>query len=459
PQLTVATFDPTFLKAPKEVLISEMVEHQKYFPMADKSGDLLPKFVIACNNTPSDQIRHGNQKALASRLADGRYLYEEDLKTPLEKWGEKLKTVTFQKELGSIAQKVERITANVELLHTHLPICDLEQAKRAALLCKADLTTGLVGEFPELQGSAGRIYALKQGEDPEIAQAIDEHWMPRGEKAPLPRSPIGVLLSIADKIDNLLSCFAIELIPTSSSDPYALRRQALGLIRMVIEGHHFLPLPTLLSAAYDRFIQNPSLHLKLNKETVLEPLFPFFTSRLRTVFHESGFEKDEIEAVLSRGLQDIYDSYRLVDAIHTFRNESRDKLSDILEFYTRTKKILLSQDPTLKPSWQRQTRASDHTTVNPDLFTDENEKYLFQKLEEVKKTFHESILDRRAPQKRDYPKAFALLAELKDPVSALFNNVMILDKNPEIKTNRLTLLQEVWDLAEELLDFSKLQGE
>ncbi|NGX54215.1 MAG: hypothetical protein K1000chlam4_00940, partial [Chlamydiae bacterium] len=342
-------------------------------------------------------------------------------------------------------------------LHTHLPICDLEQAKRAALLCKADLTTGLVGEFPELQGNAGRLYALKQGEDPKVAQAIDEHWMPRGEKAPLPQSPIGVLLSIADKIDNLLSCFAIGLIPTSSSDPYALRRQCLGLIRMVIEGRHFLPLPTLLNAAYDRFIQNPSLHLKLKKEAILKPLFPFFTARLRTVFHESGFEKDEIEAVLSRELKDVYDSYRLVDALHTFRNESPGELADILEFYTRTKKILLSQNPSLKPRSQHQSRAEDYPAVNAKLFENENEKYLFQKLEEIKKAFHESIHDRRDLEKRDYLKAFVLLAELKSPVSALFDNVMILDKNPEIKTNRLALLHEVWDLAEELLDFSKIQ--
>jgi glycyl-tRNA synthetase len=469
PFLTAAVFDKQFLQAPKEVLISEMVEHQKYFPLLNPEGELIPHFVIVCNNKPTDLIRAGNQKALSPRLADGMFLYEEDLKVPLDRFNEKLKAVIFQKELGSVWEKVKRITSIVEMLHTYLPLCDLDLAMRASTLCKADLASGLVGEFPELQGIAGKLYALKQGENPLVATAIDEHWMPRGEKAPLPKTACGTLLSLAEKIDNVLSCFALDLKPTSSSDPYALRRQAIGMLKMLVEGKHHLFLHQVFKEAFALFLRTPALSRKLAKEihekqeAIVEDIFSFLLSRFRTILVEYGFEKDEVEAVLTRGLDNAFDLYSKVEALHTFRKTNRTAFSATCEIHTRTKKILFSQNPELLPGWMvnrlRKTAKAQtrYPIVDPAHFKDESEETLFQKIQTIKGSFHTTLVDRREPKGRHWGEAFALLAELQQPLNALFDRVKIVDDDKELRTNRLALLQEVWDLCEELVDFSKIQ--
>src|SRR5581483_3204460 len=253
PQLTSATFNATFLKAPKEVLTSEMVEHQKYFPIADSKGHLKNIFIITADNKPSDLIRKGNQKVLSARLADGVFLYEQDLETPLEQFNEKLRLMTYQKDLGSMFDKVERIGFIANVVNAHLRSADPKKVSRAAKLCKADLASTLVGEFPELQGTIGKYYAIHQKEDNEVAAAIDEHWMPRAENAPLPATATGIVLSLSDKIDNLIGCYSVGLKPSSSSDPYALRRQSIGLLKMLIEGKKSVDLKTILQEAVQAF--------------------------------------------------------------------------------------------------------------------------------------------------------------------------------------------------------------
>ncbi|MCH9625326.1 MAG: hypothetical protein S4CHLAM123_04970 [Chlamydiales bacterium] len=434
PFLTAGHFDPRFLQVPQEVAISEMVEHQKYFPLAAEK--LLPHFIIVCNVPPTDLIRAGNQKALSSRLADGMFLYEEDLKIPLDRFNEKLKKMIFQKELGSVWEKVERISILVENLHSHLPLCDLHLAERAATLCKADLATGLVGEFPELQGTIGKLYALKHGENPAVAQAIDEHWMPRGEKAPLPQSTVGILLCLAEKIDNFLSCYSIGLKPTSSSDPYALRRQAIGLLKILIENKLHLPLPEMLKQASTRFS-------KFDKAAV-QPILDYFTSRLRTIFLEYNFEKDEIEAVLSHQLDDAYALYKKLEALHSFRREQPKAFAQLLEIHTRTRKILANQKFTPKG-------------VIPTLFQESVETNLFQKIESIKQSFHTQLLDRRDPKSHQWKEAISLLVELHEPITALFDQVKIVSEDAAIRDNRFCLIQEIQNLFEPLADFSKIQ--
>ena len=271
PQLTSATFDPKFLKAPKEVLISEMVEHQKYFPIADGKSNLKNVFIITADNKPSDLIRRGNQKVLSARLSDGVFLYEQDLKTPLEQYNEKLRVMTYQKELGSMFDKVERIAFIAQVLNSHLAIADQKKVGRAALLCKADLASALVGEFPELQGTIGKYYALVQKEDKEVAEAINEHWMPRAENAPLPKTATGIVLSLSDKIDNLIGCYSVGLKPTSSSDPYALRRQSFGLLKILIEGKESIDLKKVLEEACGAFpkLKGKSAHLTTIVQEIL----------------------------------------------------------------------------------------------------------------------------------------------------------------------------------------------
>ena len=269
-----------------------MVEHQKYFPVADKNGQLKNLFIITADNTPNNIIRKGNQNVLSARLADGVFLYEQDLLSPLEKFNEKLKNMTFQKDLGSMLQKVTRICCHASAFNQHLEIADDSKLFLAALLCKADLASLLVGEFPELQGTVGKYYALAQNEDPEVASAIEEHWMPKGENTSLPKTPCGIAVSLADKIDNLIGYYSVGLKPTSSSDPYALRRQTI-VLRILIEDDILSTSGGFLhecSFFFPSLRQTPQV-----KEKIIEEILDFITNRAKSVFEDYGFKKMKLK--------------------------------------------------------------------------------------------------------------------------------------------------------------------
>lgn len=431
PHLTVAPFNPSFLKVPKEVLISEMVEHQKYFPLAKEEGSLLPLFVITANIPATGRIREGNQKVLSARLSDGVFLYEQGLKTPLEHFNEKLKHVTFQKDLGTVFDKVKRIIAHAATLQDVLKISTKDKVARAALLSKADLATEMVYEFPELQGTIGKYYALAQKEDAEVAQAIDEQWMPRGENAPLPRTETGIILSLADKIDNLIGCFAIGFKPTSSSDPYALRRQAMGIIKMLIQQQYRLPIQEVLSECVNHF---PS-HIVKDRKELIQEILTFLTNRVKTVFLEDKFRKDEIEASLSKGITDIYDAYLRVQALHRFRSTG-NRFALLYEVYKRAKGQLTPQKT---------------FSFSSNLLTEPAEKALDQQLIRSQPLFTESLAACR------YDEAYTLISEIQPTLATLFDDVKILADDPKVRENRLALLQRVFDLFSPILDFSKIQ--
>ena len=409
-----------------------MVEHQKYFPVTDLNGSLKNLFIITANIPPTDQIREGNQRVLSARLSDGVFLYEEDLKIRLEEFNEKLKKVTFQKELGSVYQKVERIVAHAQAIQTLLKISTPTKVRRAATLCKSDLASNMVYEFPELQGIMGTYYALSQGEEIEVAEAINEHWMPRGEKSPLPQTETGTIISLADKFDNLLGCFFLGLKPTSSSDPYALRRQVLGIIKILINGKYSLPLRETLQTCADQF---PESVIK-NKEGVIDDILNFIVNRMKTVFQEDGFHKDEIEASLTRGSNDIYDTYCRVKALHAFRKNANGEFHSLYEVYKRAKGQL-----------------SDHQgdKIDEKLLIEPSEQALFELLNQQQKPFQDAL------EKRDYHSAYALIATLQPPLAELFLQVKIMADDSNIRNNRLALLKRVFDLFEEILDFSKIQ--
>lgn len=430
PKLTFAEYDPSFLKVPPEVLISEMVEHQKYFPVADEKGKLKNIFVITANNTPSDLIRKGNQKVLSARLKDGSFLYEQDLKTPFENFNAKLKHVTYLKGLGTLFDKAERLKAHLEVLKNFVPVKNENLIKRAAELSKMDLASSMVYEFPELQGVMGRYYALAKGENKEVAEAIEEQWMPRRENGSLPQTEIGTLLSLADKIDNLLACFGANLKPSSSSDPYALRRQVLGIIKMLIQRQVRLPLDQVLSASYHNFPKGSLTPA----EITLEELKAFISNRIRSVFLDYGFSKDEIEASLSSGFSDIYDTFCRVKALHDFRN--MEKFALLYEVYKRAKGQLNGE------------KAAPFSDL---LLKEEAEKRLNQAFLDVQGDFE------KAMHTHNYETAYIKIAELQPPLAALFDQVKILDDNLELRGNRLALLQKVFALFGKLLDFSKLQ--
>lgn len=428
PTLTFNTFDPKFLSIPPEVLISEMVEHQRYFPVADQHEKLKNTFIIAADNTPNDLIRHGNLKVLLARLSDGAFLYEEDLKFSLEDFAQKLEKMTFQRDLGSMQQKVYRIVKHVARLHDLVGFGDLHKLSRAALLCKADLATQMVAEFPELQGTIGKYYALVQKEDPEVATAIEEHWLPKIEGGDLPKTPTGILLSIADKLDNLLGYFSVGLKPSSSSDPYALRRQTIGIIKILIHYRISLDLETALNQCKQAFPHEIG-------PNVIEEILDFITARAKGVFVDFGFAKDEVEASLGGLCRNPYDQYCKVEALHIFRKHKR--FEQLFEVYKRAKGQLVKKTS---------------VPFDPGLANEPAEKELVHALDKLEPVLKNLLLQKQ------YTHAFEEMAKLQPHLAHLFDTVKILADDPQLQNNRIALLQRVFNRFEELLDFGKIQG-
>ncbi len=432
PFLTTATFAAEFLQAPREVLISEMVEHQKYFPVSDLAGNLKNLFVITANMVPTEAVRRGNQKALSPRLSDGVFLYEQGLKKPLETYNEKLKQMTFQKELGSVYHKVERLIKNSTLLQQLLGISSASLVQRAALLSKADLASEMVFEFPELQGVIGRYYALAQGEEREVALAIEEQWMPLGENRELPTTATGLILSLADKIDNLLGCFVAGLKPTSSSDPYALRRQALGLIKIVLQEKYSFSLRKILQEA----LLATYPQVKHEQQVLLiDEISAFIALRAKTVFQELGLAKDEIEACYASGFDDLYAVNCRLQALHHFRLSDQN-FSLLHEVYKRAKGQI------------------EHSPLYPfsvALLQELAEKELYELLSHIQLSFKKELA------LKNYLAAYELLAKLQPALASLFKTVKIKADDLNLCHNRISLLQQVFQLFEHLLDFSKIQ--
>lgn len=413
PQLTYACFDKAFLKAPQEILTSEMVEHQKYFPLVTHTNHLAPLFVITADNTPNEAIKEGNQNVLSARLSDGVFLYEEDLKTSMDDFAKKLENIVFQKELGTMAEKVDRLKRLALILSQTLEMGSEKTVLRAASLCKADIASELVQEFPNLQGTIGKHYALHQKEDEEVAIAIEEHWLPKSEGGALPESKTGVLLGLADKLDNLINYFKVGLKPTSSSDPYALRRQTIGVIKILIENR-----------------------LSLDLETVIkdQEVLDFITSRAKGVLEEYGFQKDEIEASLQGRCTNPYDQFLKTQALNLFR--ASDHFDGLFEIYKRAK---------------GQIGTEKLHAIKPDLLTASAEKSLYESLTTLKNPYKEIL------SSRNYQGAFERLSTLRAPLATLFEEVKILADEPKIRTNRIALLQEVFSHFALLVDFEKIQ--
>lgn len=430
PMVAAVDFNPSFLKAPKELLISEMVEHQRYFPVINPDGSLKNLFIITANSTPTEHIRQGNRKVLSARLSDGVFLYEQDLKVPLETFNEKLGHVTFQKDLGSVFDKVKRIVAHVEVIQRMLNMGDFATARRAALFCKADLASTAVYEFPELQGIMGKYYALAHQESSIVAKAIEEHWMPRGESAPLPETAEGIIVSLADKIDNLIGCFSVGLKPTSSSDPYALRRQVLGMIKMLINGKYSLPLKEVFLNCLNHFPKP----LQAKSSETWKEIEAFILNRVKTVFQDFGFSKDEIDASISFGINDLYDTYCRIQALHQFR--ASNQFSSLYEVYKRAK---------------GQVNTHEVSTFSSHLLKEEAEKELNQLLYTIQGQFQQAINNRK------YDLAYTLIAQIQPALAKLFSEVKILADDSIIRENRIALLQKVFQLFAQLLDFSKIQ--
>lgn len=427
PTVILGNFDAGYLSLPKELLITVMKSHQKYFSVEDKNGDLLPYFILTSNTKPenNDTVRKGAERVLKARLEDAKFYYNEDQKKPLWDYVEKLKKVTFHERLGSLYEKAERIAFLCSFISDeflNLSPAEKEKALRASMLSKADLVTGIVREFPELQGYMGMIYAKNSGEDDEIALAIYEHYMPRFSGDSLPSNDISGVISIADKMDNIASFFLLGLIPTGSEDPFALRRQAMGIINILLNKDYSISLELLV----DKAVQAIEGYLPIRK-SLDEEILRFFYQRFEGMLLTEGYSYDIINAVFATRSQNIKDTKQRIEILSEMR-----KTTEFLELLTAAKRVYNILGKTKK------------TELKENLLTEPAEKELYSVATHTFKELSEGN--------------YNALFELKKPINSFFDNVLVMDKNPEIKANRLALLSSVKRIFDLLGDFSKIVG-
>jgi len=439
PTVLAGTFDPAFLDIPQEVLITSMREHQRYFPVLDEAGRLMPFFVTVRNGDAKslDVVAKGNEKVLRARLSDAKFFYEEDKKLKIADAVAKLEHIVYHEELGTVADKVRRIRAIADRLAERLGLGGEERddVSRAADICKFDLVTQMVYEFPELQGIMGEDYARLAGEKESVARAINEHYSPRHAGDRPPASRIGAIVGIADKIDSIVGCFSIGIVPTGSQDPYALRRQAAGIVATILEHQMDLPLSELFAMALEA---HEKRGLKREKADILGDLESFFMLRVKNVLSEENIRYDVADAVLGAGFSDVVRTVLRARVLQRRVAEgARDRFKPAEEAFVRVCNLAAKAE----------TRE-----VNPALFEHEAES----RLHEAWKTAHEGFA--AAMAKGDADAALEALAGLSEPVAAYFDAVMVMAEDAAVRGNRLALLRLIADDVLSFADFSKLAG-
>lgn len=456
PSVLMGKFDAEFLNLPPEAIATVMIDHQRYFPVwkSEDATELLPYFITASNGDPAkaDIITAGNERVIRARLSDGQFFYNVDLAKPLESYVSQLDNVTFQESLGSVGAKVERIRSVAHLVGKQLQVSEEEDTliQRAALLCKADLVTQMVGEFPELQGIMGEKYALASGEPEAVATAISQHYLPRGSGDSLPSSLVAQVVGIADRLDTLVSIFGLGMLPTGSSDPFALRRAANAVITITWAKSLPLNLQQLLQQVVANFVATFS-----NSEadsTLLQQLQDFFLQRIRTLLEEQGIDYDLINAVVGendpeyaqRALSDLLDLQARAQFLqHIRKNGTLDSIYETVNRSTRLagKGDLDTQQ--LDPS----------AVVRPELFEQSSEQSFYDALVEL-------IPQTRTSQaQRNYQMLVDALAKVAPTVSNFFDgsdSVLVMAENPEIRQNRLNLLGLLRNHARALADFGRI---
>ncbi|MBF0414194.1 MAG: glycine--tRNA ligase subunit beta [Magnetococcales bacterium] len=433
-------YSPDYLKIPPEVLTTSMKNHQKYFPILDSHGSLMPCFIAISNNDVPDHtlVKRGYERVLRARLEDAAFYWDEDRKEPLINRLESLKNVVFQAKLGTLYDK----TVRMEQLVTRLAAIagsrvNSDQVLTATRLCKCDLVTGMVGQFPELQGIMGGYYARHAGADPAIVQAIREHYRPMGAADSVPESLEGRLVSLADKLDTLAGCFGIGLVPTGTKDPFALRRAALGIIRMLLDDggvrFHWV---TLMESAYDAFA--PGV-LTNNRQQTVDNLTAFFDGRLQNHLKTSGFDYDLIEAVQTLGLDDCYDIRERIVALNQFRT---------MESYG----ALVAANKRIANILSKATENWQHHPLDPAQFTEPAEGELLGHLVEVEQQVDAAI------QHGNYAHALGHLAGLRAGIDTFFDQIMVMDPDMGKRLNRLALLARVRGAFYKVADISRLSA-
>ncbi|HLO86756.1 MAG TPA: glycine--tRNA ligase subunit beta [Nostocaceae cyanobacterium] len=455
PTAVIGKFEDEFLKLPTEVSTTVMVSHQRYFPVfkTAEQKELLPYFVTISNGDPakSDIIAVGNERVIRARLADGRFFYDADLAKPLENFLPQLETVTFQEDLGSLRAKVDRIVKIAQRITNQLQLGEAESQKitRAALLCKADLVTQMVYEFPELQGIMGEKYALASGEDSEVAKAIFEHYLPRNADDILPQTLTGQVAGLADRLDTLVSIFGLGLIPSGSSDPFALRRAANSVVNVT----WFANLQINLAQLLEQIATDFAVEFSKDKDSLISALQDFFLQRVRTLLQEEKqIDYDLVNAVLGendpeyteRALKDLLDVRDRALYLQQIRNDGT--LDKIYETVNRSTRLAVQGNLDFQ-------QLEPQAVVKPELFQKPSEQAFYDAVVEiVPKT-------KEAQQTRNYQLLIAELVKIAPTVSTFFDgpeSVLVMDPDPEIKRNRLNLLGLLRNHARVLADFGAI---
>ena len=436
PYPIVGTFNSDFLEVPQDVLIISMQVHQRYFPILDLEGKLLPKFVVVRNGIEdSEDVRKGNEKVLSARLADARFFYHEDLKKPLVENVEKLKQVVFQKDLGTIYNKIERIEKVADYLIDSIGMeSRKETVKRTILLAKADLVSNMIGEkeFTKLQGFMGADYALKSGESELVAKGIEEHYYPRYQGDILPKSVEGIVTGICDRIDTLCGCFGVGIIPSGSKDPFALRRAALGIVNIILDSNLNISLKALVEKSLDTLEESGVL--KRPKAEVLNEIIEFFKQRALNVFTEMGYSKDVVSAVIDKNFDNLVDTLLRIKAVDEFTK--MDNFNNLVALMKRVGNI---------------SKDFEGVIVNPDLLKEDIEKELFNKSQEVARDVKEKLIA------KDYVGYLNVLLSTEDIINKYFENIMVMDKDEVIKNNRLSQLNYITTIFNKMVNLTLIE--
>jgi len=431
PTVVCGNFDREYLKLPQEVLITTMISHQKYFPVVNEGGALLPHFITINNTLARDPevVKKGNENVLRARLSDARFFFEADRKIPLDRRVEDLKKVVFHTLLGTSYEKVMRFRKLAAWIVDRIDPALTDRVDRAALLAKADLDTQMVGEFAELQGIMGREYALLAGEDPVVAKAIHEHYLPTAAGGDLPETDEGAIVSIADKMDTICGFFGVGLIPTGTADPYALRRQALGVINIILAKRY----PFSLGSLIDESLATLGPLLKRPSDETKTGVLDFFKGRFENQLITQGHPYDVVDAILATGIDNLVVAYEKIRAMAAFK--SHPDFQPLAIAFKRVVNII---------------RGFQNGAVDPDLFSGPEEKNLHEAFLKIRETVLTHISG------GDYSAVLFDLARLREPVDAFFEAVLVMAEDEKVRTNRLSLLKEISTLFHDVADFSRI---
>ena len=452
PVTYMGRIDDEFMDLPPEVLTTSMRSHQKYFALETKSGALAANFIVVANTETTDKgkaVVAGNERVLRARLADAKFYWDQDRKASLASRAPALKDVTFHAKLGSLDDKIDRVQALAAGIADYVPGADKDKVRSAARLAKADLTSGMVYEFPELQGIMGRYYALGDGEGPAVADAIRDHYSPLGPSDDCPTAPVSVAVALADKLDTLVGFWAIDEKPTGSKDPYALRRAALGVIRLVLENGLRLPLRDCIKDSFAQ-IARYRLHGKphpsgssSSDRSIEDDLLDFFADRLKVHLREQGTRHDLISAVFALGGED--DLVRLIARVSALGGFlETDDGANLLTAYRRAANILRIEE--------KNDGASYEGTPDTGLFTEARETRLFEKLAAAEAQIAPNLAEER------FDQAMNELAALRRPVDDFFDHVTVNCDDPALRVNRLRLLSRIRATMNRVADFSQIEG-